>query len=65
MADLYTGEVTEMIRQHGYAETFRILQERRKQAEPEQGDASEMSADEYKAAIEANKKGGAKCEPNE
>lgn len=56
MSEYYTGEIAALINQFGYAETFRILQERKKQPAPEQGDASELPPDQWQAAIEANKR---------
>ena len=56
--ELYTGEQADLIREHGWVKAAQIIAERKKQPAPEptQGDASELSEADWKAAIEANKR---------
>lgn len=57
----YSGEISALIREHGYEGTARILAERRKaaqtQGEPTQGDSCELSEDEWRQQVEANRRG--------
>jgi hypothetical protein len=55
MSELYTGDVAAMVREFGFAETYRRLQERKKRPEPEQGDASELDPNDWKLTIDRNK----------
>lgn len=58
--NFYTGEISELIREHGFEGTARILEERKRAAsveqEPTQGDASDLSEDEWRRQVKANRR---------
>ena len=53
----YTGEIADLIREHGYAKTAEILEARRdaaKEPSPTPGDAYEGKLDDWHRVVEEN-----------
>ncbi len=57
MPEQYAGEFPQLVREHGYAKAYQIVMERRNKPPEEetQWDSSELSSDEWRKQIEANK----------